>query len=317
MKPTSHLDTELRTAWLQMHFCVLLWGFTAILGKLISLPALPLVFWRMVLSALFLLILPRIWKSLSNHSPGLLLGLSGIGILIALHWIGFYGAVKLANASVAATCMSVTPAFTSLVEPIITGKRFSWNELMLGILVIPGMLLVVGGTPNEMNLGILVGLGSAFFGALFSTCNKRIINRSDPLSATSFEMASGSIFVLLILYLSENFFQQTPLIQAFISSMTAFEALFSLPSWTDMAWLVVLIIACTILPFTLSLKVLRHLSAFSTNLAVNMEPIYTILLAMIFLGEQRELDISFYLGAGVILTVVFLHSRSGGSRSSS
>ncbi|MCA0394710.1 MAG: DMT family transporter, partial [Proteobacteria bacterium] len=129
----------------QIHLCVLLWGFTAILGKLITLPALPLVWWRMGLVVLALLLVPRVWRGLRALPPKLLLAYAGVGTLVALHWLTFYGAIKLANASVAATCMALATVFTALIEPMVARRRFSRRELVLGLAVLPGVALVVGG----------------------------------------------------------------------------------------------------------------------------------------------------------------------------
>src|SRR5690606_15415943 len=123
----------------QIHLCVALWGFTAILGKLISLPALPLVWWRMGLVVAALMLVPRVWRGLRALPARLLLAYAGIGVLVSLHWLTFYGAIKLANASVAATCMAFATVFTALIEPKVAGGRFSRRDLALGVLVLPGV----------------------------------------------------------------------------------------------------------------------------------------------------------------------------------
>lgn len=277
-------------AWLQIHFCVVLWGFTAILGKLITLAALPLVWWRMVLVSGALLLVPRFWAGLSRLPPRLIAVYAGIGVVVALHWLTFYASIKLSNASVAATCMALTPVFISLIEPFLVKRRFDPHELVFGLAVIPGVMLVVGGTPLDMRLGIAVGALSAFFVAIFGTLNKRFIGSSDVLSVTGLEMGSGALFLTVC----------APL-------LPFAGPLFELPSGRDALLLILLALGCTLLPFALSLVALRHLSAFSTALAVNMEPVYAIVLATVLLGEQRELEPSFYVGVAIILMVVFLH----------
>lgn len=277
-------------AFLQIHFCVVLWGFTAILGKLISLEALPLVWWRMVLVAGALLLVQRFWTGLKALPPRLLGIYAGIGVVVALHWLTFYASIKLSNASVAATCMALTPVFVSFVEPLLARRRFDVSELFFGLAVIPGVMLVIGGTPDDMRVGIAVGALSAFFVAIFASLNKRFIGQSDVLSVTGVEMGAGALFLTLA----------APV-------LPAGELPFSLPSQQDALLLVGLAIGCTLLPFALSLSALRHLSAFSTTLAINMEPVYAIVLAIILLGEQRELSLSFYTGVAIILVVVFAH----------
>jgi drug/metabolite transporter (DMT)-like permease len=211
-------------------------------------------------------------------------------VVVALHWLTFYGSVKLSNASVAATCMALTPVFVSLIEPLLVRRGFDASELIFGLAVIPGVMLVVGGTPDGMRLGILVGVISSLMVAVFSTLNKRFIGNSDALGVTGLEMGAGVLALTIV----------APL-------LPTSDALFVLPSRHDALLLIVLAMACTLLPFALSLAALRHLSAFSTTLAINMEPVYAILLAIALLGEQRELHLSFYGGVAIILGVVFLH----------
>lgn len=283
-----------RAHW-QIHLCVLLWGFTAILGKLITLPALPLVWWRMGLVTLALLLLPRVWRGLRALPPKLLAAYAGIGVLVALHWLTFYGAIKLANASVAATCMALATVFVALIEPKLARRRFSLRELALGLLVLPGVALVVGGVAPEMRLGIAVGALSALFVAFFGSLNKRLIEHADPLTVTTVELGAGTLALTLLAPLMPLLFP------AFAGPLLA------LPSAGDALWLALLAGACTLLPFALSLVALRHISAFSAQMAVNLEPVYAIVLAMLLLGEQRELTPMFYAGVAVLLVAVFAH----------
>jgi hypothetical protein len=162
-------------ARVQIHFCVLLWGFTAILGKLITLTALPLVWWRMLIVTVALALLPRVWRALRAMPGRLRLAYAGIGVLVALHWLTFYGSIKLANASVAATCIALAPVFLALFEPLVARTRFEPRELLLGIAVVPGVALVVGGVPDGMRLGIAIGALSAALVAVFGALNKRLV----------------------------------------------------------------------------------------------------------------------------------------------
>ncbi len=281
----------------------MLWGVTAILGKLISMPALALVIWRMAIVAVVLFALPKVWRGMLAMPPRLLLAYCGIGVLVALHWLTFYGAIKLANASVAVACIATVPVFLAFIEPALTGSPFRKREVFLGILVLPGILLVVDGTPAAMGIGIVMGIMSAFFDALFTALNKRLVFRADPLSVTTVEMASGGIFLLLIsgVLMMPAF---SSLNAMFGSDMTD---IFSIPQGTDLIYLLILAFACTLLPFVLSLFALRYISAYATSLAVNMEPIYAIVLAIVILNEHQELTVQFYLGAGIIMLLVFCY----------
>lgn len=287
--------TPVAKAHWQIHLCVLLWGFTAILGKLITLPALPLVWWRMLLVAAVLMLVPRVWRGLRAMPPRLLLAYTGVGALVALHWLTFYGAVKLANASVAATCMALATVFVALIEPLVARSRFSWRELALGVAVLPGVALVVGGIPDGMRIGVAVGALSAVFVACFGSLNKRLVERADPLTVTALELGAGTLTLTLLAPLMPLLFP------AFAGSLLV------LPGLQDGAYLLLLAFACTLLPFALSLVALRHMSAFAAQLAVNLEPVYAIALAILLLGEQHELSPRFYVGVAIILAAVLLY----------
>ena len=277
-------------ALFQMHICVLLWGFTAIFGKLISLPALQLVWWRLLLVSLALACFPRVWRALKTIPTRLILTYCGIGCVVAVHWLAFYGSVKLANASVAATCMALAPVVTALIEPWLTGARFERHNLLLGILVIPGVALVMGGIPDAMHLGFWVGVASAALAAVFLALNKRFLGHHDAMAVTWVELGAGFLLVAAI----------GPFMAPAGASIVQ-------PSVQDGAWLAVLAILCTLIPFAVSLATLRHLSAFTAQLAINLEPLYAISIAVLFLGEARELDSLFYVGVAIVLAAVFGH----------
>jgi drug/metabolite transporter (DMT)-like permease len=279
-------------AWLQLHFCVVLWGFTAIFGRLISLPALPLVWWRMALVGVALIAVPKFWRGVRGLSARQIAIYAGIGILVALHWLTFYGSIKLSNASVGATCMALMSVLMAFIEPLIVRRKFDPRELLFGLAVIPGVLLVIGGTPSEMRLGIAVGVLSVTILCVFGALNKRYISRAEALTVTGIEMISGALFLTCV----------GPL-------LLGSYVMFRMPSPQDSLFLLALAFGCTLLPFTLGLVAMRHLSAFSTALALNLEPVYAIVLAILLLDEQRELAWPFYLGVAIILGVVVLHAR--------
>ena len=287
--------TDHARAQLQIHFCVLLWGFTAILGKLITLPALPLVWWRMLLVVVALALVPRVWRGLRALPPRLALAYAGIGVLVALHWLTFYGAIKLANASVAATCIALAPVFTAVIEPWAAKRPFRPRELLLGVAVLPGVALVVGGVPGDMRLGVAVGAASALLVALFGSLNKRLVSHADPLTVTALELGAGTLTLTLL----------APLLPFLLPALAS--NLWVIPDLHDGVLLLALSGLCTLLPFALALVALRHLSAYTVQLVTNLEPVYAIALAMLFLGEQRELTPLFYLGVAIIIGAVFLH----------
>ena len=274
-----------RRAYLELHLAVFLWGFTAILGDLIQLSALTLVWWRVLLTSLSLIFFIRIGKIVREVGARRLLLLAGIGTIVALHWVTFYGAIKLANASIALVCMATTSLFSSLVEPFIVGRRFVWYELLLGVFILPGIWLIVDGVDAGMNLGIAVGLLSALLVSIFTSLNKKYIGSSDPLRITFIELGAATLFLTPFLYSlgGERFW----------------------PSPLDWVYLLILALLCTTLTFFLSLRSLQQLSAFASNLTVNLEPVYGIFLAYFLLDDAQELSPTFYWGTALIIVAVF------------
>lgn len=284
--------TEKLRAYLYLHFCVLIWGFTAILGKLISLQAVPLVWWRVSLCcATLILLIPR--DQFRGLSRSLYLQMFGIGVLVGIHWLCFYGAIKLSNASVAVATMATTSFFSALVEPALTRQKVKGYELALGLLILPGMALIVGNINWEMRIGFAVGIVGALLAAVFSSLNKRVIDRKPPppLVMSFTELAGGVAVCSLAL---PFLFWKTP------------ETIF-LPSPSDWGWLLILAWVCTLLPYALTLIAMRHISAFAANLTINLEPVYGVLLAALFFREDKDLNPQFYVGVLVIILAVFSH----------
>ena len=231
------------------------------------------------------------WRALRVLPGRTALAYAGIGIVVALHWLAFYGAIKLSNASVAATCMAVAPIFMALVEPWVVRRRFDVRELAVGIAAVPGAALVVGGTPPGMRAGIAAGILSALLAAIFGSLNKRYVERGDVLAMTGIELAAGLVLLSLV-----------------AAVLPPDAGALPWPGPRDALLLALLAIGCTLVPFALSLVALRHTSAFSAQLAVALEPVYAIVLAIVLLGEQRELGTAFYLGVAIILGSVLAHA---------
>ena len=278
------LSSSTNRAYLQLHLAVFLWGFTAILGDVIQLPALTLVWWRVLFTSISLVAFVRVAGLLREVGRRQLLIFAGLGCIVALHWVTFYGAIKLANASVGLICMATTSLFSSIVEPLITGRRFLWYELLLGAFILPGIWLIIDGVDPAMMPGILVGLLSALLVSIFTSFNKKYVEKADPLRITFVEMLAGTVFLLPFLPFAGGTF---------------------LPSLTDLALLIVLAVVCTAFTNWLFLRALKHLSAFAANLTVNLEPVYGIFLAYFLLNDAEELDPAFYLGTGIVLVTVF------------
>ena len=274
-----------------MHIAIFLFGFTAILGKLITLNEIPLVWNRLWIAVFGLIVLPGVLRGLTRISIKNLLRFSGIGVIVALHWITFYGSIKIGNsASITLACLATTSLFTSLLEPLITKSKFNWIELILGLLVILGIILLTGVGELYYN-AIIVGLISALLAAFFSVLNKKYITGQNTISVSVVELFAGFVFISLCYPLISMYNHQAQWI----------------PQSTDWLWIGILGVFCTSIAYVLSLNSLKELSAFVANLSINLEPVYGIILAALIFHESQDLNLSFYLGTSIILLAVLLH----------
>jgi drug/metabolite transporter (DMT)-like permease len=284
------MDNNTKKAYLQIHAAVLLFGLTAILGDLIQVSSLSIVWWRVLLTSVSFMFIVS-WKNLMQIPRKQVLRFALIGALISLHWLTFYGSIKLANASVSLVCLATTSFMTAILEPIMLKQKFKWYELLLGLVIVPGMWLIMNGLDASMRLGVYSGLISALLATIFSILNKKNIEGTPPRSMALIEMSAAFLMMSLLL----------PFYLKFSDNVK-----FMLHG-TDWIYMIILVLGCTTLAFILNLKSLKYLSAFTSNLIINLEPVYGILLAMLILNEHHELNTNFYIGVAVILTSVFLH----------
>jgi drug/metabolite transporter (DMT)-like permease len=279
----------LKKAFLQLHFAVILAGFTAILGKLITLNEGLLTAYRMLLTVVILATILFFRKQLKKLSWKNTLTLFGVGAIISLHWVSFYGSIKYSNVSVSVTCLSTIGFFTSLFEPLIRRRRVDFVEVFLGMLAIAGVYLIFNFYP-EYKTGIIFGIISAMLACLFPILNKTLLNKFSPNTVTLYEMSGGFIALCFILPVYLQFFP----------------AAYFIPTSSDWLWLLILAGVCTVFAFNLSLQALKHISAFTTNLTYNFEPVYSIILAFIIFKENKFLGAGFYFGFALILFAVSL-----------
>lgn len=282
---------DMKRAYFLMHAAIILWGFTGILGKAIHLNEGLIVWYRLFISAAALLLYIK-WKKINLALPATeMFKLTLVGIVVCLHWITFYGAIKVSNVSVTLACFSSITLFTALLEPFFNKSKHSRSEIFFGLGVIAGIYLIFA-FQKLFAFGILLSLISALLGAIFTILNKKFVARHDPSAVTFYELASGFIFLSLLLpvYL-QNTHQE-----------------FELPSSLDWIYLLLLGIVCTTLAFTISLEALKKINAFTMNLSVNLEPIYSIVLAILIFKENKELGTGFYAGTLFIISTVVLHS---------
>ncbi len=265
-----------------MHLAVLLWGFTGVLGRAISLDAPMLVWYRMLLTALFMALIltyRRQWVKIERRD---ILQLAIVGGLMGLHWVAFYGAIKFANISIALVCLSTASIFTSLLDPWVNRGKHDLKEVLLGSLALVGVYLIYR-FQQFYGLGIAFGIIAAILSSVFTVLNKRIADKYPARTMVFYEMSTGWLFISLLMPFVLYYLPHTKVLPA---SPDIFGA-----SWfhNDWLWLVIMSLCCTVWAQSLALNALKKLSSFTVTLSVNLEPVYGILLAFLFYNENREI----------------------------
>jgi drug/metabolite transporter (DMT)-like permease len=273
---------------LLLHFTVIIWGFTGTLGKLISISAVSLVWYRVFIASASLLIYFLISKANFKVSRAYLLKFIGNGALVGAHWILFFASIKLSTVAVSLVCLSSITLFTAVFEPLINKKKVSRLEILVGVLIITGILIIFK-FETKYTKGIIAGLSSALAGSLFSIINSRLVkNHKAPVIA--FHELSGAFgWITIFLLITGGF------------------AHFSIPGTTDIAYLFLLGTVCTSVAYVAGVYVMRELSAFRVALITNLEPVYGILIAFIFFGDLNKMTPGFWAGAGVILLTIVMY----------
>lgn len=279
----------MKRALIQLHIAVFLWGFTAVLGWLISLNEGMLVWWRMTLTVSTLWILLGFRGRVERIPLSSILPMFGAGSLVVMHWVLFYGSIKYANASIALVCLSSAGLFTALLEPWLLGRKWELQEILLGLLCIAGIYCIFHFDPHYKT-GIILGILSALMSCLFTIANKKLLYGHSAYSVTVFELSGGWVFWTLAIPFYLHFF---PVASFF-------------PNWADLGWLLILSWLCTVLAYTLSLHALKEITPFTLTLTYNLEPVYGIILAFLVFHENRYLGPGFYLGFGLIILSVCL-----------
>ena len=273
-------------SYLHLHLIVFIWGFTAILGALISLEALDLVWFRMTFAVGFIVLYVLIKKINLSITPKVFIKLLILGLVIALHWLTFFKAIKVSNVSVTLACLSTGALFTSVLEPFFYKKRIVYYEVFFGLLVVAGLYIIFQVEGNFLE-GILLALTSAFLSALFSVMNGKLAQQYDSTVISFYELLGGVLFLSVFL--------------AFTGSFTG--EFFNL-SGSDLVYLLILSSVCTAYAFIASVKVMKHISPYTVMLTINLEPIYGIILAVLIFKEKEQMSTAFYFGALIILTTV-------------
>lgn len=276
-------------SYLNLHFIVFIWGFTAVLGALITVGDTSLVWYRMGLAGLFLLMY-LVYKKQSIRLPmKSVVKLVLVGFLIAIHWIYFFKAIKVSNVAITLAMFSMGSFFASILEPLIYKRKILWYEVLFGLIIVAGLFIIMQVEIKYLE-GILYALFSVFIGVLFTLFNGKLIQQHDSTVITVYEFFAGFLFVSVYLLFEGKF-----------------DAAFFQLSGND--WMLILLLAsiCTAYAFTASVQVMKRLSPYTVMLTTNLEPVYGILLAYFIIGEDEKMSMPFYIGSVIILITVILN----------
>jgi drug/metabolite transporter (DMT)-like permease len=274
-----------------LHAIVLVWGFTGILGKLISLDAYSIVWYRMLIAFAGLLIYAKVIRLPIMVDPLTLGKYLGVGFIVATHWILFFESIKVSTVSVALATMSSATLFTAILEPLFYRRKIIGYEMLFGVLVIAGLVMIFN-FESSYYQGISLALLSAFCASLFTTINGKFIGNGEKSRVISlYEMLGGVIGITLYFVLT--------------GELGIWE---SLPSGADLGYLLILGLVCTSLAFVISVEVMKHLSPYTVSISINMEPVYSIILALLFFGEEERMSPGFYAGALLILSTILVNA---------
>jgi drug/metabolite transporter (DMT)-like permease len=273
---------------LLLHFTVIIWGFTGTLGKLISLPAVSLVWYRVFIASLSLFIYFLVTKSRIRVSRGALLNFIFNGALVGAHWILFFASIKLSTIAVSLVCLSSITLFTAIFEPLINKKRISKLEILAGILIITGIILVFK-FETKYTKGIIAGLCSAVMASLFAIINSRLVKKHQAPVIAFYELSGAFFWITIFLFVTGGFSKAI------------------IPGPSDIVYLLLLGTICTSVAYVAGVHVMRELSAFRVALVTNLEPVYGIVIAFIFFGDLNEMTPGFWAGALIILSTIMLY----------
>lgn len=282
----------MKEAFIKLHLSIVLAGFTGLFGKLILLNEGLLVWYRMMFAAIMLYLILKLSNKLLAIPAKEQLKIAGTGFILGLHWVFFYGSIKMANVSVGVVCFSLVGFFTALLEPLIIRRRFRVKELMFSLITVAGIVLIFQ-FDMRYRAGIIVGIISSALAALFTITNKKVGASHPSRMMLLYEMAGGFLGLTCLLPLYLHYFPVDTI----------------LPDMKDFLYLLLLALVCTIGLYLLQIQVLKTVSAFTVNLSYNLEPIYSIILAMLFFGEAKELNTAFYIGLALIILSVLLQTR--------
>ena len=277
-------------SYFKLHWIVFIWGFTAVLGRLITLDAMPLVWFRMLFAVVFIFIYNKFTKTSIRLPKKVILKFLVAGLVIALHWFTFFRAIKVSNVSITLACLSTGAFFASIIEPIFFKKKIIWYEIFFGLLVVVGLSIIFKVEGNYIE-GIVLALISAFLSACFAVINSKFVVNYEPKVISFYELFGGVLFFSIFLF-----------------GTSSFNSEFFQLSINDFLYLLVLSSVCTAYAFIASTSIMKFLSPYTVMLTINLEPIYGILLAVLIFKEKEQMSPTFYFGALLILITVVLNA---------
>ena len=279
--------------YLKLHFLVFLWGFTAILGKLITIPAMEMVFYRTLLAALGMAFLLFVTGKRFRVEGSDAIKLMLTGSIVALHWLTFFLSGRVSNPSTSLVGFATCSLWAALIEPMAKGKRIQKLEVGLGIVVIAG-LYVIFTTNFQYPLGLILGIVSGFTIAIFAVINSELVKRLDAYTITFYEMTGAALTLALFFPIYLTWFSESGQPEL-------------VPTPEDWLWLAILAFVCTVYAYAASINLMKRLSVFTIQLTLNLEPVYGIILALIVFREKEIMDSGFYVGTAIILSAVLLY----------
>lgn len=282
----------MKGALIRLHTAVFLWGFTGVLGRLISLNEGWLVWWRMLITALALWMYFFFAKKIERISTRDFIKIGSIGTILAIHWLLFYGSIKYSNVSIALTCLATTGILSAVIEPLFFRRKINHTEILLGTFALAGIAIIYF-TNLHFSVGIYIGLLSSLATVIVSVMNKKIVSGYMPQVITLYQLTGGFLGLTLMMP-AYNFLLDSTI---------------QLPQQWDWLWLLVLGIVCTVFTFMLYISALKKVSAFTVNLTLTLEPVYGIILAFAVFHENESLSDYFFIGFALILFAVLLQMR--------
>ncbi len=279
--------------YILLQLVIVLWGFTVILGLLIHLPALEVVFYRTGIATIGLLVLV-IWSK-RPFRVGLrpIGGIAAVGFLIAVHWILFFGAAKVSNASVCLAGMATAAFWTSLIDPLINQRKYRWYETLIGLMVVAGLVVILN-VNFQYWIGLLMAIISALMASLFTILNGRLVKKYDHYTITMYEMSGAFLTTAIFLPFSVFFFSDT-------------SGSIGIPDTSDLGWLLVLALVCTVFAYSIGVKVMRSLSPYLVSLSINLEPVYGMVIAVLVFPEKEKMEPWFYVGSAIIIGSLLIY----------